>query len=530
MIGLVMLVAPTTLPAQAPHLVIPQEGGMPGLPVMQQIRSVGTNSVEVQWDGPAGVYQLMRKLSLSDTPWEEAGPWTADLAKVVTAQQAKEFFRVNGPSPNYVGSQSCEECHPAIHASEMDTRHASALETLKRIGQGNNASCLPCHVVGYGLPTGFTTESATPELAGVQCENCHGPAANHVAEPFNLTVRPRVEIAGQMCGGCHTDAHHPTYDEWETSGHAEVVEDMNGGRLQSCGRCHSGSSRLAQLAGLSGAELTAAVDGDANVGITCAVCHNPHATTPNGHQLRNPTTSTNDYVVTTSGTLLSQYDPNVNLCAQCHNDRGAEWTSSSRPPHHSPQYNMMLGTVGELPEGWVPRGGGHGQLIEGQCSTCHMQTEEYVSEEDPANTGHKFEVYTYEVCLDCHSQPEGLVDFTTTVVKQRILEIKALLDEWGAVASPEALRVKYGALAWEYDNPGDLTEAGRDDTPDAAGQLLIPENIKKARFNLYLALYDSSYGVHNGPYTLELLDAAQLWVLEEMNPLEALLFELDRVP
>jgi hypothetical protein len=47
---------------------------------------------------------------------------------------------------------------------------------------------------------------------------------------------------------------------------------------------------------------------------------------------------------------------------------------------------------------------------------------------------------------------------------------------------------------------------------NATGQALIPNDIKKARFDLYLVLYDGSYGVHNGPYDIQLLQSAQNWV------------------
>jgi hypothetical protein len=509
---------------------------MPGLPILTDIRAVDEDSVELRWDGPAGLYRVMRRMDLHDSQWQEVVGWNTNRAATVTALQAKEFFSVIGPSPNYAGSQSCAGCHRGVHTAVMDTRHAGALETLKEfeLSDGTNtysnwetnSSCLPCHTVGYGLPTGFSTEGATPHLAGVQCESCHGPAGLHVADPFDLFVRPRKEISAQLCGGCHQSVHLPApfprptlphYDEWSTTPHNGVVFDMNGGRIDRCGRCHSGSSRLAQL---EGEDPAITVEGDANLGINCVVCHNPHEATGNGYQLRNPTASQEDYVVTTSGSaaggggLLDQYNPDINLCAQCHNHRGASWTSTSRPPHHSPQYNIMLGTVGETPEGYTPRGGGHGRFVSGQCVTCHMQTADHQSEAQPALTGHKFLVELYDACTGCHSNPEGLVDFTTGVVGMRILELKSLLDEWGMNHSPEPLRTTYGALAWEYSNSGDLSEGSG---PSGSEQSLIPDPIKKARFNLYLVLYDSSLGVHNGPYASDLLQFAREWVLGEID-------------
>ena len=52
--------------------------------------------------------------------------------------------------------------------------------------------------------------------------------------------------------------------------------------------------------------------------------------------------------MTTSDTFSKKYNTNINVCAQCHNSRGDSAKTSSRPPHGSAQYNMLLGTVGEL--------------------------------------------------------------------------------------------------------------------------------------------------------------------------------------
>jgi Cytochrome c554 and c-prime len=530
-----------------PHLSVTRPGGMPGIPVITGIQST-TNGIQLTWDGPAGYYQVWHKLHLADSTWLAVGKATnLSLTATITMLYSNDFFRVSGPSPRYAGAQVCGGCHVSVHSSVMLTAHASAFTNALFVAQGGqtNATCLACHTVGFGLPTGFVSDSQTPLLEGVQCENCHGPAANHAANPGDPTVIPRVEIAAQLCGGCHSAQnvpaqvayeHPPFFDDWNTSPHAAVVPDVlqsmaaSTNNISSCGRCHSGSARLALLAGQN---PSATLTNDFDVAITCAVCHDPHAphvwtnvlsgviTFTNAltgntavinndelgqiytNQLRCALSSTNDFVLTTSDVFSNKYDPTINVCAQCHNDRGAAWTDTARAPHHSPQYNMLLGTAGVLMNGnSSPNFPSTHSRLEMQCAECHMQ---------PTNdfSGHTFEVASYQLCLNCHSDPASLVQFVTNTIAGQIQQTKSYLDLWAASAAPTALQ-KYGTFAWEYTTPGDLSPGSAG--PSTADQALIPDDIKKARFDLYLVLYDGSYGVHNGPYDIQLLQAAQSWV------------------
>jgi hypothetical protein len=108
-----------------------------------------------------------------------------------------------------------------------------------------------------------------------------------------------------------------------------------------------------------------------------------------------------------------------------------------------------------------------------------------------------------------------LIEFTQESVSVRIEEVKQALDTWGTTKAPEALRVKYGKIAWEYTNIGGLSSGGPG--PSTSEQALIPDNIKKARFDLYLVLHDGSFGAHNGPYSITLLDTAMEWVQAELS-------------
>ena len=155
--------------------------------------------------------------------------------------------------------------------------------------------------------------------------------------------------------------------------------------------------------------------------ITCAVCHDPHQTNSNPAQLRNPVFSTNDFSLATSDVFTNKYNANtnINLCAQCHNDAGAAWTNTACAPHHSLQYNFLLGSVGELLDGPATfNPGTHAGLpdsaqrsisgtfyLTNQCVSCHMQPDA-----PPATTqSHTFEITSYDVCMNCH------LDSTRTV-------------------------------------------------------------------------------------------------------------------
>jgi cytochrome c553 len=312
--------------------------------------------------------------------------------------------------------------------------------------------------------------------------------------------------------------------------------------ITNCGRCHSASARLSLLS------AEPPPTGDADLPEVCAVCHDPHAehTYTNGlngvftfvnslsgngivisnnqlgavytNQLRNPLASTNDYFVTPEGTFTNQYNANMNLCAQCHNDRGDSYTDSSFPPHPSLQYNMLLGTVGVLSNGAAPNLPATHSRLEKQCVACHMQTAPYQSAAQPAITGHSFKVELYNVCIPCHGdEGQALSQFAQTVVSNLASQVRMDLDSWatntGTSTVPPAL-TNYGTLAWEYTNPGGLSAGGPG--PTAALQALIPVNIQKARFNLYSVYSDGSWGVHNPFYALTLLDTADGWVQGEL--------------
>ena len=547
------------------HLSTTQPGGMPGLPVMGGIEEL-TNGVRIHWDGPSGYYQVFQKSNNLSAPWVALGQAT-NLVRyaVITRLYSNAFFRVSGPAPKYAGTKVCVTCHSSVCQYETNTPHASAFSNKEFAAQGGqtNSLCLPCHTVGYGLPTGFNLTnksgifSYSTNLAGVQCENCHGPAANHAASPDDPTVVPRVEIAATVCGGCHfasPTAHTndaPTFEEWNISEHAAVTPEAlqamssSTNNIRSCGVCHSGSARLALI---GGANPAVTLKNDFDVAITCAVCHDPHATNSNPVQLRNPLASTNNFELTSNNVasvaaFTNKYSAStsINLCAQCHNDRGAAWTDTARAPHYSLQYNFLLGSVGELFNGLtsVPADfnpGPHSGLpssasgsisgafyLTNQCVACHMQPGAA-----PATTHSHAFTPGYNVCLNCHDGQAAQAALTPYLSNQ-VATVIFVLNLWAGTQTNSLLATN-GVVAWEYTTPGglswqtnssgwvtswSLTNPVNFTGPNAAGQALIPDNIKKARFDLYLVLNDGSFGVHNPFFALNLLYSAENFIIQE---------------
>lgn len=552
---------PASTAEEMQHLSITVPGGMPGLPVMGPIQQI-TNSVSVTWFGPAGYYQLYEKSNVTASTWRAVGGLRLTNQAILSSSHAGSFFNVSGPSPSYAGSRACLECHSGTHASVMKTVHGGAFTNRWFVMQGGQTdpSCLACHTVGYGLPTGFAVTNRdgnltySTHLAGVQCENCHGPAGRHAANPGDFIARPRVEIAAAVCGGCHTAqsvpsrvaaSHPPYYEDWNSSAHHAVNDALrasfSGGSsntIANCGRCHSGTVRQSLL---NHTPLPTGHEAGA-IGVACSTCHDPHDThlhtnvlsgvrlftneltgfsyifTNNvlgaryTNQLREPLASLHDY--RTIGEFGTNYDARINVCAQCHNDRGASYLATRSPPHPSLQYNMLLGTVGEMVTGVRPNFPAAHSGIEKQCAGCHMQS-------SAAESGHKFKLTSYEACAGCHGSAgnaQGLVDLLNSIITSLSEDVKEGLDQWGTTKSPAPIR-SYGALAWEYENAGQLSSPdGTGHGPTMEEQPYIPANIKKARFNLYLVANDGSHGVHNGPLAITLLQAAQSWVTTELNP------------
>lgn len=98
----------------------------------------------------------------------------------------------------YIGAQKCRPCHLIEYKSWEKTPHARALDSLKPEEQAK-AECVSCHVTG-----------GRKELAGVQCEACHGPGKDYAPKEI-MKKAAKSKAAGLLvpdeksCRGCHNE-------------------------------------------------------------------------------------------------------------------------------------------------------------------------------------------------------------------------------------------------------------------------------------------------------------------------------------
>lgn len=114
------------------------------------------------------------------------------------------------PSKSYVGAEKCAPCHSDINDTWKNTRHAKAIDSLKKSGQEKLPACVKCHVTGYEKDGGFIDYELTPEMAGVQCEVCHGAGSEHIAGPSTTNITKKA--GAELCRQCHTQGQDPGFN------------------------------------------------------------------------------------------------------------------------------------------------------------------------------------------------------------------------------------------------------------------------------------------------------------------------------
>jgi len=140
--------------------------------------------------------------------------WPADTRVLQIYQAyARAYMRkvLDGPRKkglDYALATECAKCHADQYKNWHGTRHAGAYGTIERAKRTGDPNCLMCHTTGFNTEKGFITIQKTPQMAGVQCQECHRfNMAEHRQKGF---VPPKIN--DDLCTTCHTPITDPNFN------------------------------------------------------------------------------------------------------------------------------------------------------------------------------------------------------------------------------------------------------------------------------------------------------------------------------
>lgn len=177
---------------------------------------------------PDGKDRMIYRRVALDKEFRQAEPmrvrFDQEYQEMLKAEGVVEQFvrssNSQSPGSSYAGAQTCQACHPKTFEKWVSTKHAKAYEPLTnpRRNREYDAECISCHTTGFGYLTGWVSTEKTPLLKGNQCENCHGPASLHVAQPDNPAYRRPMAMTAEsakstaFCTKCHDEDNAPHFN------------------------------------------------------------------------------------------------------------------------------------------------------------------------------------------------------------------------------------------------------------------------------------------------------------------------------
>lgn len=167
--------------------------------------TLGAVALKIEGDRIAAVEYRLETVN-TDWPLDKRLLQTYQAYAHAAMRKAMDAERKEGLG--YVSTASCGACHAPQYKAWKTSRHAHAYETLKKAKRTDNPNCLACHTSGFGTKEGFFTIEKTPELAGVNCQDCHRfNSREHRRKGFRFPP-----VNNNVCTTCHTPVTDPKFD------------------------------------------------------------------------------------------------------------------------------------------------------------------------------------------------------------------------------------------------------------------------------------------------------------------------------
>jgi predicted CXXCH cytochrome family protein len=410
--------------------------------------------------------------------------------------QEQNYYLGTG-TPDDDAPTSCASCHTAGSTARETpyydtwklTKHAMAQDSVSVTNSHFGYDCLRCHNVGwnpdslqYGADEYVVKDtSKTPNytitdqtnwdrVKNVGCESCHGPlgtADRQLDLVKHFTGSIKLDYSAENCGKCHSEAHHPYYEEWKESGHALSANQSFIVNNPECVKCHVAQSFIAYANDPDNYKPKILATGDDIQPLTCVACHDPHSN-KNIHQLRFPIEA---------GTKV--------ICDQCHNAEIEDTVDINSEPHHTTS-ECLSGSKNfgyQYPGEKYPNSP-HTYAVINRCVTCHVHAS---STPDPItgflSTGHTFNPKT-SACAqaNCHPNFYSQVDTSNHEKMFDYKRAQTVTDSLISVLSET------------------LSKASSTDSTTVS--------FKESNYNLLAVENEGSHGIHNTLLVQKLLTDA----------------------
>ncbi|RIK33975.1 MAG: hypothetical protein DCC52_01910 [Chloroflexi bacterium] len=378
--------------------------GLPNVPVNVPVR-VECRAEDVAYTGPMTPTWTLFKPTESQAAFKDPKAnlteFTPDVSGAYAVSCALpgrgEAGGVHIYAGAYIGNnaETCKTCHPRQVEDWVKTGHGNALQSnidnthSPDASTHFNESCAACHTTGFFAPpvgagsNGFkdaavqskwqfptyeqinaagkggksnwdAMPAAVKAMANVGCEQCHGPAADHVNKGLPIMASSQNE---GTCNMCHNSGNvNDKGEELKNAGHSDAssaaFNTPVGWGEQQCVRCHSGDGFVSFLANPTNPGAWK----NNKQTIVCATCHDPH-NGENAWQLR---------IVDKPVEIPFEVKQNVGLSATCYTCHNARTDPANAVKSSFPHYSSVaefISNTGGVTYGQKVANSPHGDLV-----------------------------------------------------------------------------------------------------------------------------------------------------------------------